>query len=216
MRITIVNRLRFATGVHWHGIEVPAYADGVGGWSGAEGRLAPMIAPGDSFVASFTPPRSGTFIYHAHSNESFQISLGLYGALLVVDPARYRPQDERLVMLGADGPTKDPKVNGRITPDTMHLKLGKAYRLRLIHIDPDWTATFNLRRGDSTLRWRALAKDGRELPAEQQVTSRAWLLAGPGETMDYEFIPSAAGMLWLDIAQRQGIWKTGVWIRVEP
>ena len=37
VRITIVNHLRAATGVHWHGIEVPAYSDGVPGWSGSGG-----------------------------------------------------------------------------------------------------------------------------------------------------------------------------------
>jgi FtsP/CotA-like multicopper oxidase with cupredoxin domain len=214
VRVTIVNHLRFATGVHWHGIEVPAIADGVGGWSGAEGRVAPMIAPGDSFVAAFTPPRAGTFMYHAHSNETFQISLGLYGALLVVDPARHRPANERLVMLGADGPTDQPKVNGKVQPDTLRLVLGTTYRLRLIHIFPDWTALFTLRRGDSTLEWRSLAKDGRELPPEQQSVTPASLLAGPGETMDYEFTPMRTGMLRLDIAQRQGLWKTSVWLEV--
>jgi FtsP/CotA-like multicopper oxidase with cupredoxin domain len=214
VRITIENHLRFSTGVHWHGIEVPAYADGVGGWSGREGHVAPMIAPGDSFVAAFTPTRAGTFIYHAHSNETFQISLGLYGALLVVDPARHRTADERLIILGADGPSRTPRINGKVTPDTLQMSAGRTYRLRLIHIDPDWTAVFNLRRGDSTLSWRAVAKDGRELPTADQVVSRSWLLAGPGETMDYEFTPTTPGMLWFDISQRQGIWRSGVWISV--
>jgi FtsP/CotA-like multicopper oxidase with cupredoxin domain len=62
VRITIVNHLRAATGVHWHGIEVPAYSDGVPAWSGSGSRVAPAIAPGDSFTAEFTPPRSGTFM----------------------------------------------------------------------------------------------------------------------------------------------------------
>jgi FtsP/CotA-like multicopper oxidase with cupredoxin domain len=104
VRITIVNHTRAPTGVHWHGIEVPSYSDGVGGWSGSGTSMAPMIAPGDSFVAAFTPPRAGTFMYHAHSNESFQVSLGLYGALLVVDSAAYDPRHERIIILGSAGP----------------------------------------------------------------------------------------------------------------
>jgi FtsP/CotA-like multicopper oxidase with cupredoxin domain len=91
VRITVVNHTRAETAVHWHGLEVPSYYDGVAGWSGAAVRLAPVIVPGDSFVAAFTPTRTGTFIYHAHSNENFQISLGLYGALLVVDFCDVRP-----------------------------------------------------------------------------------------------------------------------------
>jgi FtsP/CotA-like multicopper oxidase with cupredoxin domain len=102
VRITIVNRMRAPTGVHWHGIEVPSYSDGVPDWSGSGGRTAPTIEPGDSFTAEFTPPRSGTFIYHAHANEAFQVNLGLYGALLVVDSGRYDPEHERLILLGGN------------------------------------------------------------------------------------------------------------------
>jgi hypothetical protein len=62
--ITVVNRLKEPTAVHWHGIELESYSDGVAGWSGMRRRLAPSIAPGDSFVARLTLPRAGTFIYH--------------------------------------------------------------------------------------------------------------------------------------------------------
>jgi FtsP/CotA-like multicopper oxidase with cupredoxin domain len=86
-RITVVNRLAEPTAVHWHGIELQSFPDGVPGWSGSPGRIMPPIAPGDSFVAEFVPPRAGTFIYHAHHNEQLQLGAGLYGALLVVDDA---------------------------------------------------------------------------------------------------------------------------------
>src|SRR5574341_2470012 len=48
--ITVVNRLREATAVHWHGIELESYSDGVAGWSGSGSRVAPVIAAGDSFT----------------------------------------------------------------------------------------------------------------------------------------------------------------------
>jgi len=66
VRITVVNRLSEATSVHWHGIELESYYDGVAGWSGSAGHMPPPIPPGDSFVAEYTPPRAGTFIYHSH------------------------------------------------------------------------------------------------------------------------------------------------------
>lgn len=216
VRITIVNRLRAPTGVHWHGIEVPAYSDGVPDFSGSGTRIAPMIAPRDSFVAEFTPPRSGTFIYHAHSNEVFQIALGLYGGLLVVDPERYDPEHERLIILGGDGPASmSARINGRAQPDTVRLRAGETYRLRLIHIIPDWTIRLALMQGDSVLHWRALAKDGAELPRAAQVVRPASLVAGPGETMDFEYRPTAPGFLRLDVAQRVGLWKTHLPIRVD-
>ena len=79
--ITIVNRLEEPTAIHWHGIELESYFDGVAGFSGTNARLSPMIAPGDSFEARFTPPRSGTFIYHSHVDEPRQHRAGLIGAL---------------------------------------------------------------------------------------------------------------------------------------
>ena len=216
VRITIVNHLRATTGVHWHGIEVPAYADGVPGFSGMATRTAPMIAPGDSFVAAFTPPRSGTFIYHAHSNETFQIGLGLYGALLVVDPATYDPLRERVILLGPEGPgTKGARINGRVQPDTLRLTAGVTYRLRVIDMIMDWTVRMALVRGDSVLQWKALAKDGAELPPEAQVVRPATLIGGPGETMDFEFRAPSPGVLRLDVQQRTGIWKTALPIKVE-
>ncbi|HET9276408.1 MAG TPA: multicopper oxidase domain-containing protein, partial [Gemmatimonadales bacterium] len=65
VEITVVNRLGEPTAVHWHGIELESYFDGVPGFSGSGARLSPLIAPADSFVARFTPPRAGTFMYHS-------------------------------------------------------------------------------------------------------------------------------------------------------
>jgi manganese oxidase len=215
VRIKIVNHTRAETAVHWHGLEVPSYYDGVAGWSGGPGRFAPVITPGDSFVAAFTPTRAGTFIYHAHSNESFQISLGLYGALLVVDSATYDPSRERLIILGSKGPgSRGARINGRLQPDTLRLKAGTTYRLRLIHIVADWTVRLALLSGDSVVHWKALAKDGAELPASAQTVRPASLIAGPGETMDFEYTPSRPGLMRLDVAQRTGIWRTSLPIRV--
>jgi len=216
VRITIVNRLRSPTGVHWHGIEVPAYSDGVAGWSGIGKHVAPSIAPGDSFTAAFTPTRSGTFIYHAHANESFQVNLGLYGALLVVDSGSYNSATERVIVLGPNGPTRRPaRINGLDTPDTLRLTAGVSYRLRLINIIADWTTRVALMRDDSVVTWRALAKDGAELPTAQQRTLLASFIGGPGQTMDFEYRPSTPGLMRLDVQQRTGIWKTHLPIVVD-
>ena len=77
--ITVVNQLPEATAIHWHGIELESYYDGVAGFAGSAARLAPAIEPGASFEARFTPPRSGTFIYHTHVDEMRQQQAGLNG-----------------------------------------------------------------------------------------------------------------------------------------
>jgi len=105
VRITVVNHLAEATAVHWHGIELESFPDGVPGWSGTPGRIMPPIQPGASFAAEFVPPRAGTYIYHTHANEQLQLGSGLYGPLLVVDSARrYDPETEKLIVVGGAGP----------------------------------------------------------------------------------------------------------------
>jgi FtsP/CotA-like multicopper oxidase with cupredoxin domain len=74
--ILVRNRLPEATAIHWHGIELESWSDGVPGWSGVGDRRAPAIAPGDSFVARLTLPRAGTFMYHTHLNDIEQITRG--------------------------------------------------------------------------------------------------------------------------------------------
>jgi len=73
-----------------------------------------------------------------------------------------------------------------------------------------------LTRGDSTVHWRALAKDGAELPARLKTSRVASVLAGPGETMDFEYQPSEPGVMQLSVVQRTGDWKTSLPISVEP
>ncbi|MEO7612057.1 MAG: multicopper oxidase domain-containing protein, partial [Gemmatimonadales bacterium] len=185
VRLNVVNHLRVPTAVHWHGLEIPSYPDGVPGWSGIDSRLAKAIAPGDSFTAAYTPPRSGTFIYHAHSNETFQISSGLYGALLVVDPDTYHPELERVVVIGGDGTDfEHGRVNGSRTPDPLTISVGRWYRFRIVHINPDRRIWTTLVDGDSPLQWTVIAKDGYDIAPADRVRTQARWLAGPGETVD--------------------------------
>jgi hypothetical protein len=57
---------------------------------------------------------------HAHANETFQVNLGLYGALLVVDSGRYDPEHERLILVGGNiSGGRTPRINGKNVPDTL-------------------------------------------------------------------------------------------------
>ncbi len=87
--IDVTNRLNEPTAVHWHGIEVAdSYNDGVAGYSGYGRHLAPMIDPGQTFEALITPPRAGTFIYHTHMDDIWQLRGGLAGPLIVMEPGK--------------------------------------------------------------------------------------------------------------------------------
>ena len=71
VEITVLNKLPEPTSVHWHAMELESYYDGIAGWSGAPGHIAPMIQPGASFVVTFTPCN---IIYHTHFDDIRQLS----------------------------------------------------------------------------------------------------------------------------------------------
>ncbi len=213
VRITVVNHLSESSAIHWHGIELESFPDGVPNWSGMGTRLMQPIAPADSFTAEFTPPRSGTFIYHSHLNEGLQINSGMYGALIVVDdPAKYDPSRDKIILAGGGGPPPYPGantpgfVNGGASPAPILMEVGTRYRLRLINIHPDWRVEFALGTDTTVATWRAVAKDGADLPESQKISSAAYLLTGPGETADFEYTPAEAGYLRLFVRTRVPGW----------
>ncbi|HET9984967.1 MAG TPA: multicopper oxidase domain-containing protein [Longimicrobiales bacterium] len=204
--VTIVNQSHEAAAVHWHGIELESYPDGVPGWSGWEKSILPAIPPHDSLTVHFTPPRAGTFMYHSHYNEMQQISSGLYGPIVVLEPGqRFDPETDRILVFSEGGPTTNvvsgpfaPLVlNGSATPAPLELRAGTTYRLRLIDIQSDVGNQLDLLDGDKPVKWRLLAKDGRDVPAAQATLRPASLRSAPGEIYDFELTPKAAGELSL-------------------
>src|SRR5690606_37846533 len=100
--VVVHNNADVALGVHWHGLELESWADGVPGWSGGPGDVRPAVAPGDSFAVRMTPPRSGTFMYHVHSEPGHQLAQGLYGPFLVLEPgATWDRERDRIFLLGS-------------------------------------------------------------------------------------------------------------------
>lgn len=206
--ITVVNELPEATAVHWHGIELDSYFDGVAGFSGSAGRLAPPIAPGDSFVARFTPPRAGTFIYHTHIDEVRQQRAGLSGPLIVLDSdAAYDPATDILLFVSTPRLQADEGrvlLIGTTTPTPLELRAGTRYRLRVINIHTYRPSIrVELSRDSTLLSWRALAKDGADLPPARATMEPSAVQIGNGETYDFELVPAAPGALRVDV-------KTGV------
>lgn len=205
--IAVINVAKHTTTIHWHGIELESVNDGVGGWSGWGTRLAPPIAPGDSFVARLTPPRAGTFMYHTHVNEGITLASGLYGALLVIPEHAAPDTSDRMLLLSVGGPGDDarPVVNGSPNPPAIELHGGVAHRFRFINISPLETHTVQLTHGGAVLQWRALAKDGADLPAQQARMQPATLLLHPGETYDFEVKRERGDSLTLKIISPETI-----------
>jgi FtsP/CotA-like multicopper oxidase with cupredoxin domain len=203
VEITVVNKLPEPTSVHWHGMELESYYDGIAGWSGTPGHIAPPILPGAAFVAKFTPPRAGTFIYHTHIDDIRQLSSGLYGAIIVLESGQsFDPVTDRIMLLSVLGPSDNTPIllNGSAEPGPIELKEGLKYRFRFINITPhDPRLTVSLLSGSSLVSWRAIAKDGADLPALQATLRPARQIVSVGETYDFEFEPTSAADLRLEI-----------------
>jgi FtsP/CotA-like multicopper oxidase with cupredoxin domain len=75
------NELPEATTIHWHGLELPANMDG--------SNIAQLaVEPGGTFRYEFKLLRAATFWYHPHIRTNVQLEKGLYGLLVVRDPAQ--------------------------------------------------------------------------------------------------------------------------------
>jgi manganese oxidase len=200
--ITVVNHLNTPTSIHWHGLELDAYYDGVVG-GGAGNRVTPAIQPGASFVARFTPNRAGTFIYHTHAADPSQLSGGVYGGLIVLDPGEsYDAERDRILVIGArdnEFLTTRITVNGSEEPSPMLFSRGVKYRLRVINMAPNLGANFQLGNNEHPVTWRAIAKDGANLPPRLVKPSDAFLHIVSGETYDFEFQPDTAGEIALQV-----------------
>jgi FtsP/CotA-like multicopper oxidase with cupredoxin domain len=211
--ITIVNRARESASIHWHGIELESYSDGVPGVSGSGTTVLKPIPPGDSLTIRYTPPRAGSFMYHSHINDAAQIGGGAYGAIIVVEPGqKFDPETDRILFFGTAGFAKNPVygphplilLNGAQQPSAMSFTAGQRYRLRLFNLAGDFPILVDLKKGDSTLSWTLAAKDGFPRSAAQRKTMASALVFAPGEIYDYEFTPTRGSDLALSFGPPPG------------
>jgi FtsP/CotA-like multicopper oxidase with cupredoxin domain len=212
--ITIRNFVRWATSVHWHGVELESYYDGVPHFSGDSRARTPYIEPGGSFVARFSPPRAGTFAYHSHFNDYIQLATGLYGALIVLDKGqKLDPAVDHTFVVSRDGPDdeKDPVLlNGAIQPAAETWRAGVVHRVRIIGITPASVARVRLLRSVEPVVWRAIAKDGADLPPPAATRRPADFMLSPGETFDFEIVPEPGELrleVELDNSAKQRAWS---------
>jgi manganese oxidase len=211
--IEVVNRLSEPSAIHWHGMELESYFDGVPGYSGQGEQVAPAIAPGASFTARFTPPRAGTFIYHTHWHDDAQLAGGIYGALVVLEPGqRFDPAVDHVIIIGLNGVLVDGQrepfaLNGRELPAPILMRMGVPNRIRLINITANNSilTAFLMDRFEPAT-WNPIAKDGAALPADRARPREARQLVSVGETYDFEVVPTPAQNLWIEVRRGNGEW----------
>jgi FtsP/CotA-like multicopper oxidase with cupredoxin domain len=202
--IEVKNDSSHPTSIHWHGIEIESYYDGVAGWTGTTEKPSPPVAPGTSFIARMTPPRAGTFIYHTHWHDPDQLVNGLYGPLIVLEPGQKFDPERDLIFVFSDGDFHSFGllflINGHPQPFPVFLHAATPYRFRLINImDNVVDLRVRLVSNDALLQWKVVGKDGAALSPSQIKMSPAELPITVGETYDVEYQAASPGQARLEI-----------------
>lgn len=201
--VRVHNRMPEPTSVHWHGLELESFSDGVPGLGGLlDGPTSPSVPPGGTFTARLLSPRAGTFIYHTHLRDLEQLNSGLYGPMLVLEPGEpFDPSRDHVHTMAWDGAPGGPQllINGdSLGGPPITMRVGETHRFRFINIGPAGRLPFSIERDGTRQRWVRLAKDGATLPPAMQVPVPAIVLVDVGETYDFTFTPAEPGeyQLW--------------------
>ena len=97
-------------------------------------------------------------------------------------------------------------VNGDSVVPPKELAAGVKHRLRFVNIGPAPYVRVALMRDTSLVRWRAVAKDGADLPPAAATERPAAVMLNVGETYDFEFDAREPGeyVLQMDQLNRAG------------
>ncbi|SEQ57495.1 multicopper oxidase domain-containing protein [Neolewinella agarilytica] len=99
-RITVTNKMEVETSIHWHGLLLPNFYDGVPYLN------TPPIEPGGSFVYEFALKQSGTYWYHSHT--MLQEQSGVYGSIVIEPKETTLEYDKDLVLMLSDWTDEKP------------------------------------------------------------------------------------------------------------
>lgn len=199
VRILVTNHLNEPTTVHWHGIILPNGMDGVAGLT------QKAIPPGETFKYEFTLKQNGTFMYHPHSDELFQLALGMMGFFIIHPKEGEDPPIDRdfalflhewRIPMGAETPIPFEMLdfnlftfNSVLYPkiESLVAKKGDRVRIRLANLMMN-SHPIHLHGHEFTVTRRG----AKRLPLSAQYTENTINVA-PGETRDIEFIADNPG-----------------------
>jgi len=99
--IYVKNEMSVETSIHWHGMLLPNFMDGV------PYLTTPPIKAGTTFKYEFPIRQSGTYWYHSHT--MFQEQSGVFGSLLINPKEKILDYDKDLVLVLSDWTNEKPK-----------------------------------------------------------------------------------------------------------
>jgi len=174
--VTLKNQHTLKHSLHVHGLSHDIASDGSQGDPGISDLG--IISLGQQYTYTFTAERPGLYAYHCHSDDTYEPSVhvqqGLYGAIIVNDPAKPLPTPNReyVLFLGEAygqvsfsmfhgcaycfGNSKFFTINARQMPltPTLTARPGELVRIYLINVGND-IHSFHLH-GHQMSRWRVI------------------------------------------------------------
>ena len=98
--IYVKNEMSEETSVHWHGLLLPNFYDGV------PYLTTPPIEPGHTQKYEFPIKQSGTYWYHSHT--MLQEQSGVYGSIVIHPKEQILEYDKELVLMLSDWTNEKP------------------------------------------------------------------------------------------------------------
>lgn len=98
--IYVKNEMEEETSVHWHGIIIPNFFDGV------PYLTTPPIRPGETFKYEFPITQAGTYWYHSHT--MLQEQSGVFGSIVINPKEKTLDYDTDLVLMLSDWTNEKP------------------------------------------------------------------------------------------------------------
>jgi CopA family copper-resistance protein len=99
--IYVKNLMDVETSIHWHGLLLPNFYDGV------PYLTTPPIKPGETQKYEFPLRQSGTYWYHSHT--MLQEQSGVYGSIVIEPREENLSYDKELVMVLSDWTNEKPQ-----------------------------------------------------------------------------------------------------------
>ena len=99
--INVTNKMDVETSVHWHGLILPNFYDGV------PYLTTPPIQPGETQQYKFALKQSGTYWYHSHTG--LQEQRGVYGSIQINPKNKDFNYDKDLMLVLSDWMDENPK-----------------------------------------------------------------------------------------------------------
>ncbi len=98
--IYVKNEMSVETSIHWHGLILPNFFDGV------PYLTTPPIEPGHTLKYEFPIKQSGTYWYHSHT--MLQEQSGVYGSIVIQPKEKTLEYDKELVLMLSDWTNEKP------------------------------------------------------------------------------------------------------------